>query len=153
MNDRLKFRAHFPKKHGIMQSKQIHYLAGFWEIKSVVGDNLIGFETIDGNRASCYSDDIIIMQCTGLKDKHGKLIFEGDIARSDEYPFNSKGDDNYYAEICFDPDSASCFYYPIKNPKLNKVRGASVGMAGQINEHIFEVIGNIYATPELEVSE
>jgi hypothetical protein len=67
MQDRFKFRAHFPNKKGIMQSKPIHYIKSFAQINDV----LVMFETIDGIKASCPKDEMLLMQCTGLKDSAG----------------------------------------------------------------------------------
>lgn len=91
-----------------------------------------------------------IGRCSGVNDRNGNLIFQGDIVRCDAYPFNSDGQDNYLAEICWDDDTASFFYYIFKNPKFNDVHGISEGDTGFINEYGFEVIGNIHQNPELK---
>lgn len=90
-----------------------------------------------------------ICQYTGLTDKNGKKIFEGDILRGFQYPFCYDGYYNYYAEIIF----ANCSFmtYTHKNP-LSCVRGISDGntelMECWVSED-WEVIGNIYDNPEL----
>ena len=86
---------------------------------------------------------------TGLTDKNGKKIFEGDILRGFQYPFCHDEEYNYYAEIIF----ANCSFmiYTHKNPS-SCVRGISDGntelMECWVSED-WEVIGNIYDDPEL----
>ena len=90
-----------------------------------------------------------ICQYTGLTDKNGNKIFEGDILRGFQYPFCHDGEYNYYAEIIF----ANCSFmtYTHKNPS-SCVRGISDGntelMECWVSED-WEVIGNIYDKPEL----
>lgn len=93
-------------------------------------------------------DNIEIMQSTGIKDRNGKLIYEGDIVKSEEYPFKSNDKYNYSAEICWAKDSAQFFYYVFKN-KDSEVVGRSTGNTGSLEEYEWEIIGNIYENPEL----
>ena len=92
-------------------------------------------------------------QYTGLTDKNGKRIFEGDILRGFEYPFcsNINGEFNYFAEVVWFDDSSAFGIYTFKNPKSN-VRGISEGNTDYLeyfNADKWEVIGNIHDNPEL----
>ena len=92
-------------------------------------------------------------QYTGLTDKNGVRIFEGDILRGFEYPFrsNNNGEFNYFAEIVWFDDSSAFGIYTFKNPKSN-VRGISEGNTDYLeyfNVDKWEVIGNIHDNPEL----
>lgn len=105
-------------------------------------------------------EDIILMQSTGLKDKNGKEIFEGDILKfNDEWA--DYGNEGYvdgffeginYVEIygetaCFIfgktkiPES-SLFYYVNEEHLMFQEVIAD-------NKFEFEVVGNIYENPEL----
>ena len=82
---------------------------------------------------------LVFMQCTGLKDKNGKLIYEGDRCR------NSKSGEvfnvvwhNPLASFCWQKHEHSHIY--------------SYGELFRAFDY-YEVIGNIYENPELlEVS-
>lgn len=90
-------------------------------------------------------------QCTGLKDKNGKLIFEGDVLKGFTYPFLSDGEYNYYALVVWSKDYCAFRIRTIKAPQ-SKVRGISDGNTEFMNDwnsDDWEVIGNIHDNPEL----
>ena len=131
---------------------------GEWVDGYYVGDNTIiaynevvydmGF--IDTSPChDCYPGSI--GQFTGLYDKNGKEIYEGDILRGNEYPFNCDGVDNYFAEIVWADNVCGFYRLTHKNPN-STVRGISNGNWEQLDEDdikSFEVIGNIHDNPEL----
>jgi len=74
--------------------------------------------------------DVVLMQYTGLKDKNGKEIYEGDIVKTDSGANQFVDYRNDFA--CF------CLRF--------KTGGASLSIDGAPN---YEIIGNIYENPNL----
>lgn len=122
------------------------------------GDVLIGDNTgpwTDCGYSHCdYSqlykvDPTTVCQFTGLTDKNGKEIYEGDVLRSDVYPFSNieyNERDNYFAVIYHCKENASFLLQKIKNPKTS-ITGISDDFSDYITQEEmaeFEVIGSIH---------
>ena len=103
----------------------------------------------DGSFNNYRVDPDTVCQFTGFIDKNGKEIYEGDVLRSDEYPYSCIGDkerDNYFGLIEWNENEAAFYIVTIKNPK-SSVKGISDGISDYISQSAlqdFEVIGNIY---------
>lgn len=100
-------------------------------------------------------EDDTICQCTGLKDKNGKLIWENDIVTAmhtkfieeDGLPFNTeKYIRNYIVEYC---NTGSHCGWRLRNKSIHfSISGNT------IYNHNIQKIGNIFDNPELlEVGE
>ena len=103
-------------------------------------------------------NDAILMQCTGLKDKNGKLIYEGDVVRFEEI----------YECACFTNIKEVLFKivwndYSFKAKQIKIIQGnrsyefpltlSKLLEIEPYTEHQttinLEIIGNIYENPEL----
>ena len=98
---------------------------------------------IDATGVACYTkikfiSNEIIMQCTSLKDKNDKLIYEGDIVLSEN-------DNNKYV-ISWDN---GCFTFRKINCKLHFVGAIKAEFRADIGGDDYTIIGNIYENPEL----
>ncbi len=119
-SDRFKFRAfHKP-------TKKMFEVFCFTD-KEVFENTIDGVGATPTNPANI--DDCVLVQCTGLKDKNGRLIYEGDIVWTDE---------DGYGHIRWDNELAQFFvateeYYTFDN----------------IFPSEMEVVGNIHENPEL----
>lgn len=101
---------------------------------------LVYLEEDNGYRCEMDFDEIELMQSTGIRDKNGKEIFEGDIVK-----FSDCDDDVYVTPVVWDKNYA-CFgvsfggKYPISFDYLEE-------FYTELKD--IEVVGNIYENPEL----
>ena len=133
MKREIKFRAWLPEVKGWLAE-------GF----SIAMD---GTEWYDDNGYSYrIKDDFILMQFTGLKDKNGKEIYEGDVYDIYESKkANSTNAGQLLYENCEVVFHAGCFCFMI--PVFPNGRSALPIYMEESRDFIYK--GNIYENPEL----
>lgn len=90
-----------------------------------------------------WKEEWMPMQCTGLEDKNGKLIYEGDIVKPESGVYFSG---EYVGEIKYDGGAFMWFSVP---SLLERRFNPSCGTQDGLDSGECEIIGNIYETPEL----
>lgn len=138
----IKFRAYIKDTNKRVPSEMNKIV----EVKSLhLGSRkvIIGYSKSPSNYGN-YSisfDDIELMQYTGLKDKNGKEIYEGDIIHINDDFLNEF---NYLVE--WNEEYLRYYLYSVDKEKLNKLGGI---LEAHLNSLEVEVIGNIYDNPDL----
>lgn len=82
-----------------------------------------------------HQKDMVLMQYTGLYDKNGKEIYEGDIIK--------------YRQHYFNINSETQLAYPLKTKEVKWNYDRWNVFETNAGESEIEVIGNIYENPEL----
>ena len=94
----------------------------------------------------CYEqffiDEVELMQSTGLKDKNGKEVFEGDIIKDSE---------DFIAQVVYDKEYAG---FGLNYQPFDPKEGLSLTFEELKKEYknTFEIVGNIWEDGELHVS-
>ena len=135
-------------------SKEIKFRA--WDVKWEFMTAEVSLKDLAEGFAGIYGEDKIVMQYTGLKDKKGKEIYEGDIIIIDN-KHASLGSDIIktvlfkngmfgVSEDAYSFISLKEFFVGVESTKKY------ISNYGEIFEEykaVVEVIGNIYKNPEL----
>lgn len=139
----IKFRAFSKRLNRMLTSRIIKQSSD--SLVKIINEIMPGLDCKKGVFIPTEDTDLEIMQYTGLKDKNGTEIYEGDIVE-----YKVKGMNKTCKTIMKFNEEHGAFLFGIyegvkmpcgKKTRMNKYTRKSVGSV--------EVIGNIYENPEL----
>lgn len=97
----------------------------------------------DGITYMVSAEDLVLMQSTGLKDKNGKEIFDGDIVRTTRFLGRADEIGGFYE---YEKDYVGVVKV-LEGSWVIDTGSVAVRLWSEIDES--EVLGNIYENPEL----
>ena len=100
------------------------------------------YDKAEGKMKTYEVDRETVGQYTGLKDKHGKMIWEGDIVAQSWYDFDEPSDDAFGEVMYCDRDCSFSIMDLNKNEIITMGQGCAYHWEA-------EVIGNIHDNPEM----
>ncbi|MFL0439976.1 YopX family protein [Enterococcus pernyi] len=112
------------------------------EVELIDFSDNIGYLSIENGRGDWYSFEVdtILMQSTGLKDKNGVEIFDGDIVAVENHPFQRKEDRGVGIEIEGN--------YVVGWDQLDLTWCAGSLLLARLKPYV-KVVGNLYQNSEL----
>lgn len=129
----IEFRAYLKKNQQIVDVLDIDFM-----------QEAIGYMNKADTKYTCVKfDDIELMQYTGVKDKNGKKIFEGDIVKCVSEDFEESVGQGVF-EVVFETRNKTAYFGIKKDGKNTYGFNFDFTPANKC-----EVIGNIYDNPEL----
>lgn len=128
MTREIKFRAWDKEKEMMFNPSSVNWKSGTLWVCNVNGENRLEYELINPKAE--------LMQFTGLLDKNGEEIYEGDIVKTKYQP---------KAQMIWEDEEACFAFLTIDDVvKDNKMYG--------FHDMEVEIIGNIYENPDLLTS-
>ena len=128
MQDRFKFRVWNKNDKKMCEAEGVY---GYTDESTMGGEVFV----TDYKTSFYFPEEVYVMQCTGLKDKNGKLIYEHDIVKT----LYTRPDGVVINRNCVVEFNRCAFW-------INYGIGASYL---DNDDCIYEVIGNIYENKEL----
>ncbi|WP_052098090.1 YopX family protein [Paenibacillus stellifer] len=133
MSREIKFRAWLKKERRMLDKVNLTFPGAEMVIQWY--DSLDDYYA--GSLSDCGERDVEVMQYTGLKDRNGREIYEGDILRD-----RASHDEIYYYKVIWSKSNA-CFYFQDYFADHERFGGEDIEWSQT------EAIGNIYENPEL----
>lgn len=112
-------------------------------------NNSVEWYNDNNKKRAAFIGEVPIVQCTGLKDKNDKLIYEGDIVKY-FCPAEYCSDGVHKCPECYSGENGSVHYDEDLAMYEYRSKSDECPLTDNINtEEDLEIIGNIYENPEL----